>query len=190
MYHIKRDKRSQASAMEIGKGLMQLLKTMPLSEVTVSDIHRATGVSRMTFYRYFDTPDDVLSFLCEQQAKYLANYYETHEVSDIHELVKNAIRLSIAGHELQEVLVYNHRMDLLNEMYAVHIGYIRDKIPALRDLDQITYDYVRSLLYAAITNVFSTWVRRGKTETPEQLFQYIKVHGNIISHVFDTESEE
>lgn len=189
MYHIQGDIRAHNSAKMIGKGLLQLLKTTPLNEVTVSDIHRATGVSRATFYRYFDTPEDVIIYLCEQQAKHLANYYETHEVSDVHELVKNAIRLSIADHELQEVLVYNHRMDLLNEMYAVHIGYIRDKIPALRDLDQITYDYVRSLLYAAITNVFSTWVRRGKTETPEQLFQYIKVHGNIISHVFDSESE-
>lgn len=52
----KNDKRSTASARELVRGLMECLKEKPMNAITVSDIHRATGVSRATFYRLFDTP--------------------------------------------------------------------------------------------------------------------------------------
>ena len=46
MYHIKTDKRSQTSASQIVQGLQECLKTTPLKAVTVSDIHRVTGIMR------------------------------------------------------------------------------------------------------------------------------------------------
>lgn len=62
MYHIKSDRRSQATAAEIVRGMQECLKTTPLKSITVMDIHRVTGISRATFYRLFDTPEDVLIY--------------------------------------------------------------------------------------------------------------------------------
>ena len=53
MYHIKSDQRSQSSAAVIVRGLQECLKNTPLKSITVTDIHRVTGISRATFYRLF-----------------------------------------------------------------------------------------------------------------------------------------
>lgn len=76
MYHIKTDKRSQTSASQIVQGLQECLKTTPLKAVTVSDIHRVTGISRATFYRLFDTPEDVLIYQLDQITESAVDSYD------------------------------------------------------------------------------------------------------------------
>ena len=62
MYHINNDKRQIASAQKIVDGLTQCLSAKMMSEISVSDIATASGVSRSSFYRSFDTPMDVLAY--------------------------------------------------------------------------------------------------------------------------------
>ena len=57
MYHIKEDKRAQASVELICDGLKRCLKEKSFESVTISDIQRVSGVSRSTFYRNFDRGD-------------------------------------------------------------------------------------------------------------------------------------
>ena len=49
----KENKKSFESQQKIYKGLRRLLKTKPLSEITVSDIKAECNISRSTFYRNF-----------------------------------------------------------------------------------------------------------------------------------------
>lgn len=189
MYHIKGDKRSVRSAEVIGKALYDVCKTMPLHEVTVSDIHRVCGISRTTFYRLFDSPSDVLFYLCQQHTQRLVDYYEAHSSQDIPELVMASIRISMENYELLEILVNNHRIDLLNEMYASNFKDINLRVPVVPSLDDMTYDYVQSLQYAAVSNTLATWIRRGRVETPEQLYAVTTVYGEVIRHIFDVQNK-
>ena len=65
MYHIKEDKRAQASVELICDGLKRCLKEKSFESVTISDIQRVSGVSRSTFYRNFDRIEDVLALMCD-----------------------------------------------------------------------------------------------------------------------------
>lgn len=53
MYHINNDKRQIASAQKIVDGLTQCLSAKMMSEISVSDIATASGVSRSSFYSEF-----------------------------------------------------------------------------------------------------------------------------------------
>ena len=66
MYHIKNDKRAYMSAELISSGLLELIKTVPFEQITISDIQRVSTVSRSTFYRNFDCIEDVLMLLCDR----------------------------------------------------------------------------------------------------------------------------
>ena len=46
MYHIKNDKRAYMSAELISSGLLELIKTVPFEQITISDIQRvSTAIS-------------------------------------------------------------------------------------------------------------------------------------------------
>lgn len=66
MYHIKHDKRAESSVELICTAVLELLETKPLGEITISDVQRRSTVSRSTFYRNFDSLEDVLALLCDR----------------------------------------------------------------------------------------------------------------------------
>ena len=66
MYHIKNDKRAQASSELICAGLLACMKEKPFARITITDVQHASTVSRSTFYRNFDCLEDVLALLCDR----------------------------------------------------------------------------------------------------------------------------
>lgn len=71
MYHIKNDPRQKKSAQLLSDATVLLLRKAGEAReedgaaLTISGICQEAGVSRSTFYRLFDTTDDVLAFLCD-----------------------------------------------------------------------------------------------------------------------------
>ena len=118
MYHIKSDKRSQASAVQIVRGLQECLKNTPLKAVTVSDIHRITGISRATFYRLFDTPEDVLVYQLDQMT-------ENGFIGTVTELVDTDF-LEI-GMELNVVYASDTRNEIVMESASEYKSQIADQ---------------------------------------------------------------
>jgi len=66
MYHIKEDRRAEQSAAWDAEALIELLKKQEYSKLTVSALAKRAGLGRATFYRNFDTLDDVLRFICDR----------------------------------------------------------------------------------------------------------------------------
>ena len=65
MYHISNDKRSIQSSELIYNGLLECIKKKPFDQITVSDLQKASGIARSTFYRAFDNLSDVLYWKCD-----------------------------------------------------------------------------------------------------------------------------
>ncbi len=175
MYHIKNDKRSRASAEEITKGLYRCLKNEPLSSVTVSDLHRETGISRATIYRLFDTPEDVLIYQIDCMMEWIFQYREAHKDEAPAKVFEGVMVRGLENHELMGALVKNGRFDLLHEYtgrsFRIFDGYFSSFIT---EMDPVEADYVLSNLAMNMVSNLITWVRRGRVETAEQMVQYTK----------------
>ena len=65
MYHIANDLRAKKSAELICQGLEECLKEMPLNKIHIVNIYKKCFVSRATFYRLFDTIEDVFAYECD-----------------------------------------------------------------------------------------------------------------------------
>ena len=191
MYHIKSDKRSRASAEEITNGLYRCLERMPLSAVTVSDLHRETGISRATIYRLFDTPEDALIYEIDCMMEWIEAYHETHKNEAPEKVFEGILVRGLENHKLIESLVKNGRFDLLHD-YTERSFLIFDDLFAsyFKEMDAIEADYVMSNLAMNMVSNLSTWVRRGRTETAEQLVQYTKRYLQVMRYMTEGSSRE
>jgi len=184
MYHIKPDKRSRSSAEEIVRGLQECLKFQPLKSVTVTDIHRVTGISRATFYRLFDTPEDVLIFKMEQMQQQVEAYYRGQPHLPPEKLLQEAVSISMYNHDFIHALVESGRFDLLYR-YTEKNFRILDSICHLflEKMGPLERDYVISHLSMNMVASLITWNRNGQKETPEDVVRYLKSYVQIASDI-------
>lgn len=175
MYHIKQDRRSQASAAEIVRGLRECLKSGPLRAVTVSDIHRATGISRATFYRLFDNPEDVLLYQLDQMTESAMQTYEGSRRLTTAELLEQSIALGLENHTFLKALVENGRLDLLFSYTEKSFRQLdRDNRLFPGDMEPAEREYVIANLSMAMVASQITWARNGRKESPQELMRYLR----------------
>ena len=182
MYHIKSDKRSQTSAAQIVRGLQECLKTTPLKAITVSDLHRVTGISRATFYRLFDTPEDVLLYQMDQMTQGTAQVYEQYGHLATPQLLERTISMGLENHDFIKALAENGRHDLLfayTERSFRSMDAIKSIFP--EKMEQKEREYIIAHLSMAMVATQITWARNGQQETPQDLIRYMKRYTQIIA---------
>ncbi len=175
MYHIKNDKRSQSSAEQIVRGLKECLKNTPLKAITVSDIHRITGISRATFYRLFDTPEDALYYYLDQLAEKLQENSPPTENFDGHKVLELVITQGMENHDILKAMVDNGRFDLLYQYTNQNFRTLARKYPIFSQLTEgIEREYVISQLSMNMVAILITWSQNGRKETPAEVVEYLR----------------
>ncbi|MBQ9075829.1 MAG: TetR/AcrR family transcriptional regulator, partial [Mogibacterium sp.] len=75
MYHVKNDKRCIRSAESIMNALEQLMAKKAFLDITITDIQKTAGIGRSTFYRLFDTIDDVVTYMVDREFEEIVRGY-------------------------------------------------------------------------------------------------------------------
>ena len=143
MYPIKHDKRAESSVELICAAVLELLETKPLGEITISDVQRRSTVSRSTFYRNFDSLEDVLALLCD----------------------RGFDEIAAGSAAVLEALVRTGRADILAESLKKLL--LRSK--ELPGMDEARLDYFAANTGYVMTGILATWLRRGRRESEEEL---------------------
>ena len=171
MYHIPNDKRAYKSAALLQDGLVACLKEKPLSAITISDLHRASGVSRATFYRLFDAPADILDYRCDQIFTLIEERMAAEEFASPKAVCSFFIDQWIANADLLEMIVNNHLENRLYQQHLQHAALVATtlQVPAAEQLP-----FTADLLTAIMPPVLAEWVRAGKQDSAEQLVEKIR----------------
>ena len=161
MYHIKLDKRTEASAKLITEAVLALMEEKPFDAITITDIQRRSGVSRSTFYRSFDKLEDVLELLCDQGFQAAFDRGGNVPVAVFRYWSENS--------GILEALVQIRRTDIL---YSSFRRTAADH-PLLQGLqeDEAQYDYFVSIITSGMVGILTTWVEHGKTETGDEVLE-------------------
>lgn len=182
MYHIKNDKRSQGSAEEISKGFLTCLRSTPLNAITVSDIHRATGVSRATFYRLFDTPEDVLRYQFDQMIAESMQETQHNQNDSPLTYMEKTVASGLKHYEILKALVDNGRFDLLY-LYTEKLFRIEEfsSILSPSEANPIELSYIRVQLSMSMVATIIAWAQNGHQETATEIVEILKKHIQIVS---------
>ncbi|MDA3733514.1 TetR/AcrR family transcriptional regulator [Niameybacter massiliensis] len=151
--------------------LLQLLEVKPLSAITVSEITKKAGVSRMTYYRNYINKEDIFSSFLDDL---LYNYHEEFNnlpekgnFYDLHNL--NHCFLYFEKHKtlIQALFKNGHGNIFLTSLsdYIIHKWY--------KESDDITRYYTLLAFAGSIFNVFVSWSLNDTTQSPEQMASII-----------------
>lgn len=173
MYHIPNDKRTIRSATHIYAGLQACLKTKSFEEITITDIQKASGVSRSTFYRLFDNLSDVIYWTCDT---YLARSFEAISEEDQHDelaLTRHFVAFWMEQSEFFELMLQVRQPFILYQCLLQTSGKMRkdEKVPLCASswTDDTEARYALNLHAGIIFSLLKTWLEGGRKESIDEV---------------------
>ena len=178
MNEIKKTSRNRFTRMCIGEAVIALMNEKNFNDIKISDIAAKAGVSRMTYYHYYDSKTDILrDYLQEIVASYLKKVGIFSSAKRKYQK-KDTGAFQSYTHILHSLLFFDQYasffLTLTNAgLYSIIIDAINDFMTA-----QVLPDYQGSayeLYYysGALLNTFIQWESDGKKESAEEIAKII-----------------
>lgn len=148
----------------LAESLLILMSSRPYAKITVAQIADRAGVNRSSYYRHFESKEDILRFyLRAVMAEYLAAFRRGRR----HDYPSYLLQMfrTFYGHRDDLLLIHKNGLshlllDVLNE------GFRFDEIEASSDRDR---QYEAAYHIGGIYNDMLLWMRHRMEETPEQM---------------------
>ncbi|WP_052122440.1 TetR/AcrR family transcriptional regulator [Chelonobacter oris] len=163
----------------ITQALLRLMETQDFYAVSITDITKLAGVSRISFYRNFDSKEDVL-------IKHLQTETMAELAANIIEPTTRYIFIGIF-HAINRV---GELVDLLYARNLSHLflAYIRACCGARPELDNETA-HRNSLIMGICFGALDEWIRRGRQEDVEEMAASVHRLLDKIATEWDTPKE-
>ncbi len=157
--------RNKFTRMCIAEALISLMDSHKIEDITITDIVKRAGVSRMTYYKYYQSKADVLSKYFQE----IVNEYikETRSKTDIGNFNDYA-HICHCFHFFQK---YSHFVStiLKENLYSILINAINRYMDS-NILPNSSYSKYELYYYAgALSNTYVNWIKNGMEESPEEI---------------------
>lgn len=188
MYHIKNDKRSIQSSEFIYEALKQLMSDKKFSDITVTELVNQAKIGRSTFYRNFDSIEDVLSYKSDQSygecGEYLLRVLSSyaHNESPQRSFFLPFFRYWYSHFEVIELLIHIGREDILKRSFIKMVDDLRSQYP---EVTIEHYEYFLEMRAATSIALLTQWVKSKRKETPEGLYTIFHKQTDIDQYLFD-----
>ncbi|AAU38818.1 MULTISPECIES: TetR/AcrR family transcriptional regulator [Basfia] len=149
----------------ITEALLRLMAKKNFDEINITAITELAGVSRISFYRNFDSKEDVLIKYMYVRAKELYKPFESQDVSVRDKLI--GMFKSIEGMEDIINLLYAQN---LSHIFLQYFNFVRGAKPEQENLDA----YQNSIVVGVCFGALDEWIKRGRQETPEQMVDLLQ----------------
>lgn len=173
MYHIKNDQRSIRSAEMLYEGLSRLIQEMPFGSIKVNDLVEASNVGRTTFYRNFDTIEDILRLRSDQvfdeMIQYVIEYIEKYGNESRMMLLKPVLRYFYLHSEIIELLLQADRLDIAMQSFHRAVEPFEEPARAYLGIHENYVDYNITIRIGIVTNILVKWIETGKKGPPDEI---------------------
>lgn len=145
---------------------LTLLKSQQLEEIRIVDIANLAEISRNSFYRNFDSKEDVLrrfvSRIAEEWYESLPDGLQPFPINTSY--ILSLLQYLYKYREITSILIRNKKVYLLKEEFD-------RRIPA--SSEETGHFWQLSFLFGGIFNVYLSWAEWGYLEPPEKLAETI-----------------
>ena len=158
--------RTRFTRMCIGEAVFSLMDKKSYEEIRVSDIVKRAGVSRMTFYHYYEQKEDALADYfheivngyVRERSEILKKGGKFHDPGSIEHALKYFDQYAAFILKLVDAHLYHIILEAMNSFMMERIQ------PVYKIQPYELYFYGGALM-----NVFVMWEKNGKQETPEAI---------------------
>lgn len=181
MYRIKEDQRSIQSAQLISEGLAMVLKKKDYPDISISEVCKINGIARTTFYRHFDTLDDVLMYQYDQLFQQSIRNYADNSYEPV-SFARLLLQIATENPTLTTAIIKSDRRELL-------VAATRSNEKLIMDLLQIQLSnkdlsYLTTLLTYIAYATLKEWVEHGCQESLDELYELMKREVKFIANQF------
>jgi AcrR family transcriptional regulator len=150
--------------------LLQLMRTTPYDDITITQITKKAGVSRMTYYRNYFSKDEILASYTEYLTEKFASLTRSIEELNTKNYLKALFDFCLDYINYLSTLMKYKKFYIIMEATNNNI----DKIT--KNNDNI---YYYKYYAGAIFNVLMSWLQNGANESSEEMAE--KLEGLISS---------
>ena len=174
--------------------LFRLMEEKPLEEITVTELCRMAGLNRVTFYRGFETKEDVLDYYIDRQMTFLAGQLPANSTFERNLLA--LFRWTYAERKHLCTLMDRHLASFFSDALSDKIILVMMANMKIEQGNQFVSwpvplppdnRYFRNAFIGAYFGFFSSWRYGDFAERPEDL---AKCMGSFFVHAVPSEAEE
>ena len=146
---------------QMGDALIELLKEKPISKISIEELTKKADVGRATFFRHFDSKEDLLSYrLVEIYKEYMGDSFDA-SYSDIEHSIKffNYYRDTLELH----LLLLNNNLD------SVILEGFRKVLIPLEEQSDTDSIYTTFFTAYGLFGVILKWIKNGCKENSEEM---------------------
>jgi len=179
MYHVGSSKRSIDCANMIYSGLCSCVAEKDLNAVTITDIQKKTGIARSSFYRSFDSVDDVLAWKCSLFYTNFLSFYgiDFEKPVPLNKLMGYLIEYYNDNRELPLFMLRHEKTEI---MYTQYLEMLKD----CRHAININISaYSASLVFQIPLLFISCKQKYHSKDTPEEFIEIVSKELHLIRPV-------
>ncbi len=163
------------SQREITEALINLMKEIPYEEISVKQILLESKLAKKTFYRNFESKDDVLLSLIRKNLK---EYFSLVDAGNA-DVLTTIFDFAARNKELLMIMDRNDMLHLvlrcMNENIDFHkSGTPSEGNPFVNLFKGLESEYLIALNIGAVWNVIALWVHCGMKEEPDCVRETIR----------------
>jgi AcrR family transcriptional regulator len=155
----------------IYKALISLLKKNAFRKISIEDITKKAGVARLTFYRNYESKEDILINQGRKVYEKLMADLELgiDEENVTYSSIKKIISVFNDYAELFEVLLENNLEYLIMQSFEVEISHILNRIFGVDKEDKYKVKFYEGALFA----IAIEWIKNSREESIDELTNII-----------------
>lgn len=162
---------SRRSRQWITRALLDLMMDKPFNKITITEIADKADVVRRTFYRNFESKEDILRtyiysiFLGYQEKLYEMEVYDPYAISKLYFEYMYRHRVFL------KLLVENDLFLIILRVSEEHIEEFSKKIkgPIIEDYSETFLEYYNAYNVSGMWQMLENWLAKGMIETTDQL---------------------
>lgn len=175
MHHVPADKRAQRSAELIYGALCSCLEEKSFDRITVSDLQRASGVARTTFYRAFDDVSDVLSWKCETCFDEALSGFKPIDFMNEADLAQRFFAYWVEHSEILELLKRVERLDIVLAAHMRSAEALQARFGELPGVTEMQKKYFMAIRSGILMSILGAWMQNGRKESPKELMDMVRL---------------
>lgn len=148
----------------ISDALLILMVQKNYANITVGEIVEKAGVNRSTYYRHFESKDDVIKYFLDKISKDILEWDKTVE-SNFEEHLINVYKYYYK-HKKQMMTIYKNGLSIL------FLDTLKKYLGAEAHNEQTSIQYDIAFHIGGTFNHFMLWFSRDMADSPEEMASY------------------
>ncbi|MDH2997010.1 hypothetical protein A1D22_04835 [Pasteurellaceae bacterium LFhippo2] len=158
----------------ITEALLILMQKQPFEKISISEITRLAGVGRVSFYRNYQSKEDILhKYLRSQFDQHFAAVASARKLRNVRDIFVNIFAF-LKNCEWMLSVIYDQQFSHLL------LDFIKDCCGAKAEHeDELAYK--NALIMGVVFGAVDEWIRRGCVQSPDDMADNVATHlGSIL----------